>query len=183
MLKTNAEKIEELNKQYETAKALAIQYHDGQVDAGGEPYMNHLLFVYDRIMEQYDAPGSWGYDDKHILIAKASIVGLLHDILEDTDCTEEVLREHALDDDIVEAVVTMTHRPGEAYFDYLCRVEQNPIARIVKIADLEHNMDVRRLKKFGEYEKSRIQKYWASWKYLKGELRNKKAEELINNKK
>ena len=177
MQKTNADKIEELNKQYETAKALAIQYHDGQVDAGGEPYMNHLLFVYNRIMEQYHASGSWGYDDKHVLIAKASIVGLLHDILEDTDCTEDVLREHALDDDIVEAVVTMT-----TYFDYLYRVEQNPITRIVKIADLEHNMDVRRLKKFGEYEKRRIQKYWASWKYLKGELGKKKAEELINKK-
>ena len=177
------EKMEALmGKQYETAKALAIQYHDGQVDAGGEPYMNHLLTVSANVLERNEDDGHWGYNDKDILVAKASVVGLLHDILEDTDCTVDVLKEHALDDDIIEAVQTMSHQQGETYFEYLCRVEQNPISKIVKIADLEHNMDVRRLKKFGEYEKKRIQKYWASWKYLKGELGKRKAEELINKK-
>jgi (p)ppGpp synthase/HD superfamily hydrolase len=181
MSNTYIEEMEALNKQYETAKALAIQYHDGQVDAGGEPYINHLMFVSEKVMEQND-DDHWGYNETDVNRLKASIVGLLHDILEDTDCTADVLKEHALDDDIIEAVQTMSHQQGETYFEYLCRVEQNPISKIVKIADLEHNMDVRRLKKFGEYEKKRIQKYWASWKYLKGELGKRKAEEIINKK-
>lgn len=181
MSNTYMEQMEALNKQYETAKALAIQYHDGQVDAGGEPYINHLMFVSEKAMEQND-DDHWGYNETDVIRLKASIVGLLHDILEDTDCTVDVLKEHALDDDIIEAVQTMSHQQGETYFEYLCRVEQNPISKMVKIADLEHNMDVRRLKKFGEYEKKRIQKYWASWKYLKGELGKRKAEEIINKK-
>lgn len=77
----------------------------------------------------------------------------------------------------------MTHRDGESYFDYIKRVSENPISKIVKIADLENNMDVRRLKKFGEYEKNRIQKYWAAWKYLKGELGEQKALELMIKRK
>lgn len=52
MSNTYIEQMEALNKQYDTAKAIAIQYHDGQVDAGGEPYINHLMFVSEKVMEQ-----------------------------------------------------------------------------------------------------------------------------------
>ena len=56
------------------------------------------------------------------------------------------------------------------YFDFIDRVNGNDIARLVKIYDLEDNMDIRRLNKFGDYEQKRLKKYWYSWKYLRGEI-------------
>lgn len=177
------DKIDELDSQYQTAKALIIQFHDGQVDGGGENYLNHLMTVSQNVAKEADKHEHWGYTEEDIFYIRAEICGLLHDILEDTDCTEDILREHKLDEEIIEAVKIMTHRDGESYFDYIKRVSENPISKIVKIADLENNMDVRRLKKFGEYEKNRIQKYWAAWKYLKGELGEQKALELMIKRK
>ena len=49
-------------------------------------------------------------------------------------------------------------------------MNKNDIGRIVKIYDLENNMDIRRLNKFGDYEKKRLNKYWWSWKFLKGDV-------------
>jgi hypothetical protein len=111
-----------------------------------------------------------------ILYKKAYIVALLHDILEDTDCTEEELREIGCDEEIIDAIKSVTRKPEEKYyFDFIKRVSQNKIGTIVKIHDLEHNMDIRRLSKFGDYEQKRLKKYWYSWKYLKGEMKEDKV--------
>jgi hypothetical protein len=84
---------------------------------------------------------------------------------------EQELRDIGCDDEIIDAIKAITRKKEEQYyFDFIKRVSQNDIARIVKIYDLEHNMDIRRLKTFGDYEQKRLKKYWYCWKYLKGEI-------------
>lgn len=174
--------MEEMDIQYKIATELIEEYHAGQVDMGGEPYINHLRAVFDKVWEMQHADKHWGYNDEDVMYAKAGITALLHDILEDTDCTEEILKERGIRQDIIDAVKFMTHDPSMSYFDYICTIETHPIARIVKICDLENNMDVRRLKSMTDGDLRRIRRYWAAWKYLKGEIGKTKAKNLMERK-
>jgi len=67
------------------------------------------------------------------------MVALLHDVLEDTSVTEKDL---AIDfpQEVVDAVVLLTHKKDEAYEDYIKKVKENKIARKVKITDMLHNL-------------------------------------------
>ena len=63
-------------------------------------------------------------------------------------------------DYIVEAVDAVTRRKpaesnGAARWKYIERCKANPIARVVKIADLEHNSDLSRIKNPTEKMKRR----------------------------
>ena len=96
-------------------------------------------------------------------------MALLHDIIEDTDMTRDMLSKEGIDDiEILDAIESVTRQKNEKYFDFIKRVSKNNIGRIVKIYDLENNMDIKRLNTFGEYEKKRLNKYWWSWRYLLG---------------
>lgn len=134
---------------YEKALALAKQAHAGQLDKAGQPYINHLLAVADC------------FDDE---ITKT--VGILHDIVEDTDYTCDDLTKMGFSVKVVEAVGCLTKCCGEDYQDYLCRVGANNYAREVKIADLKHNMDLSRLDKVTEKDLKRVAKYKAALEYL-----------------
>ncbi len=72
---------------------------------------------------------------------KKKIVGILHDVVEDSDWTLDDLRAVGFKDEIVDAVDAMTHRDGELYFDSIRRAGLNLIATDKKIEDLSHNMD------------------------------------------
>jgi (p)ppGpp synthase/HD superfamily hydrolase len=124
---------------------LAKQYHAGQVDKSGRPYFDHLK----RVAELATNLFGGGY---------LTIVAYLHDILEDTQMTEEKLREE-FPMEIVDAVVSMTHKRGETYPEYIQRVIKNPLAKRVKICDLTHNMDLERIDDPTERDHQRIKKY------------------------
>jgi (p)ppGpp synthase/HD superfamily hydrolase len=66
-------------------------------------------------------------------------VAYLHDILEDTDCTEELLRE-IFDKDVVDDVVLLTHNRNESRDVYYAKIRTSPRALIVKMADVAHNI-------------------------------------------
>lgn len=147
------------------------KYFKDKKDAGGHDYLKHLWAVneaiedeaYVKVMDDDSSLGTY--------YRKAAIVALLHDIFEDTECTEDELREIGCDNEIIEAIKSVTRRKDEQYyFDFIERARKNDIGRLVKIYDLENNMDVRRLNKFGDYEQKRLKKYWHCWKYLKGEI-------------
>lgn len=150
------------------AETLIKKYFEGKVDKGGYPYIGHLygvaLGVVSERMKGVD-------EDYAVRYSKHEIVALLHDILEDTDCTTEILREEGFDDEIIDAVVAITRRKDEQHYsDFIKRVKENKIARIVKIYDLEDNMDIRRLSELEDRDLKRLKKYWYSWKYLKDEI-------------
>ncbi len=108
------------------AYALAAQKHRQQVDKLGKPYLYHCHEVAIRV---------------RALGADYEMVGVLHDIVEDTDCTLGEIDE-LFGAVIRDGVDAMTKRDGEEYFgDYLGRIEQNPIARAVKLADAQHNFE------------------------------------------
>lgn len=94
------------------------------------------------------------------------IVALLHDTIEDTDITPEYLLSESFPDDIVEAVLSVTKRDGESYEDFVTRAKTNPIGRMVKIHDLEDNMDIRRLNELSDESVERLRKYLKAYHYL-----------------
>lgn len=126
----------------ENAILFATKAHKGQKDKGGKPYILHPLRVMLCCKKQEE-----------------QITAILHDVLEDTNNTKEDLQKAGFSDEIVEAVVCLTKQKNEDYFDYIHRVKQNKIARIVKLADLEDNMDLKRLLTVTEKDKARVQKY------------------------
>jgi len=71
---------------------------------------------------------------------EATAVAYLHDTLEDTYLTDTDLLEAGFSEEVVEAVRALTRKDGETYFDFILRVQLNPLAVKVKVADLEDNM-------------------------------------------
>ncbi len=106
------------------AMLLATDAHRGQFRRDGvTPYITHPAAVA-RMVSDAAKPVAW-----------------LHDVLEDCpEFTVRTLYDKGLAYYIVEAVVTLTKVPGEDYFVYIRRVKANPLAREVKIADIEHNL-------------------------------------------
>ena len=174
----------ELARLTANASKLILDEFADKKDAGGHDYLQHLYAVAEGVDKKGEIAGSEYNPDIRVFYRRAYIVALLHDILEDTDCSEQELRNAGCDDDIIEAIKSVTRRKDEQYyFDFIKRANKNPMGRIVKICDLENNMDIKRLKKFEDYEMKRLKKYWYSWKYLKGEITEKEVEKEINSYK
>jgi (p)ppGpp synthase/HD superfamily hydrolase len=93
-------------------------------------------------------------------------IALLHDIIEDTDYTEEQLRED-FSSRVADAVMLLTKVEGESYQEYIVRLAKNEDVRLVKIADLTHNMDITRLGKLTDKGIERLKKYHNAYLYLK----------------
>lgn len=100
---------------------IADTYHRGQTDKSGAPYLIHLYRVADSMATEAE-----------------TVTALLHDLLEDTDAEENVLSPFS--QDVQEAVRCLTRGAGEQYFAYIERVKQNPLARKVKIADIQDHL-------------------------------------------
>lgn len=124
-----------------TAISLAKEYHKGQIDKGGQDYFNHLKSV-----------------ALNVSNINECVVAILHDILEDTHCSVEVL-EYYFPSPIVDAVISMTRGVNESYNSYIRRLGVNEIARRVKMSDLKNNMDLSRIKNPKEQDYKRCQKY------------------------
>lgn len=125
----------------ELAQALAAFAHDGQTDKGGNPYIGHPVAVAAMID---------GEDCK--------VVALLHDVLEDT-AVEYGTLSNLFGKEIADAVDALTRKDGETYEAFIERVCRNSLARVVKLADLEHNMNLSRIPNPGESDLRRIEKY------------------------
>jgi hypothetical protein len=111
------------------AVALAAVAHARQVDKSGRAYIFHPLSVVQRCERHGET---------------AQVVAALHDVVEDTWVTLDMLRGLGFPEDVVEAVDAISHRKGERFFDYIRRCGRNPLAKLVKLADLEDNSDPRR---------------------------------------
>ena len=112
-----------------TNRAMKTAYdaHHGTVDANGVPYVFHPFHLAEQMPDEI-----------------STCVALLHDVVEDTEVTLEDLRRD-FPEEVVEAVGLLTHEEGVDYYDYVRRLKDNPVARLVKLADLQHNSDESRL--------------------------------------
>jgi hypothetical protein len=90
-------------------------------------------------------------------------------VVEDSPWTLEQLRAEGFGDDVVGAVDALTHRPDESYEDYLKRASRHAIARRVKLADLEDNLDLTRIPQPTEQDLVRLARYRWAWEFLQVE--------------
>lgn len=123
---------------------IATNAHAGQFDRGGRPYILHPLKVMHYLRS----------DDEELMC-----IALGHDVVEDTSVTFEELREAGMSIRVIEGIRALTKVEGESYDDYKQRVLTNHDAMRVKMADLRHNSDIRRLKGVTEKDVARIAKY------------------------
>ena len=135
----------------EKAIVIAVAAHKNQKDRYGAPYVLHPL----RVMARVET-------------TREKTVAVLHDVVEDTDWTFEKLRQEGFPEDIISALDCLTKREKEPYGDLVKRAASDPLARRIKIADLEDNMDVRRLPEVTEETKVRLEKYRKAWHSLTG---------------
>ena len=137
------------NEQFQIALELAVEKHKNQTDKAGNPYILHPLHVMENVNSK-----------------EGKIVTILHDIIEDTDITENYLLKIGLSKRIVDAVVALTRSEDMDYQEYIKNLSSNPLAKEVKLADLEHNMDLKRLPTLEEKDLERNRKYQIAYHYL-----------------
>ena len=89
---------------------------------------------------------------------KEKILALLHDTVEDTNVTNDDIRNE-FGNTIADALDCLTHREGESYDSYIDRVCTNPLAIDVKLADLHNNMDLSRIQNPTDKDLARVEKY------------------------
>ena len=141
---------EEITKLLDKAALICVTKHQGQRDKARAAYFQHPMRV---------AMNCEKDEEK--------IVALLHDTIEDTDVTPEWLKQQGFSDEIVEAILSVTRNPEEDYQEFVARAKKNPIGRIVKIHDLEDNLNVLRLSEISPEMAERLTKYLKALEYLK----------------
>lgn len=134
----------------EAAIQLAVEMHSGQVDRAGLPYILHPL----RVM--FASPPD----------ETSRVIAVLHDVVEDTPITFDDLRQRGFSEEIIGALDCLTRREGETYAEFIERAVSHPLARPIKIADVEDNMDIRRLDSLDEKDLERLQRYQQAWARL-----------------
>lgn len=126
------------------ALAFALRNHWKQKDRSGSPYIHHCLRVAtDAHKFSY---GLLGKEDRETVF----IVGVLHDVIEDTDQSHGHLVE-VFGQRVADLVALVSKNPGvqyQDYIDHLCNAylgyEDHITVLLVKLADLRHNLDVSR---------------------------------------
>ena len=136
--------------QLEHAIAIALHIHSGQTDRYGRPYILHPLHV----MLQMESEAEM-------------TAAVLHDVVEDSETTLDDLRKEGFSADVLKAVELLTHdKENTPYEAYVRRLKPNPVARKIKLADLKHNMDVRRMDHVRDNDVARLEKYRQAWEIL-----------------
>ena len=136
----------------ERALQIAVKAHAGAKDKGGGAYIFHPIRVMMRCRTE-----------------EAKIVALLHDVVEDTDVTFDDLIAEGFSESVIAALRLVTHAEKDSYDAYVEKIAANPIAVEVKLADLEDNSDIRRLKVVDQNSVERFGKYLRAYRFLTGE--------------
>lgn len=137
-------------RQLAMAISIAAKAFKDKLDKSGEPYILHCLYV--MYKQTTDT---------------RRIIAILHDLVEDTDWDFEDLRNKGFGDAVIIPLRLLTHDPTvKTYEDYIADISTNEDARAVKLADLEHNTQISRLKGLTKSDFARIEKYHKSYVYL-----------------
>ncbi|MBE5923969.1 MAG: hypothetical protein E7271_05805 [Lachnospiraceae bacterium] len=126
----------------EKAIEIAVEAHRGQIDKAGKIYILHPIRVMLRGRNETE-----------------QIVGILHDVVEDTPVTLDMLRKEGFSEEILDALSCVTKNEGEDYGDFINRVITNPLATRIKLYDLEDNMNRDRIPYPTEHDEARFAKY------------------------
>ncbi len=134
-----------------TKKALKLCFdaHKDQVDKSGIPYVFHPFHLAEQMEDEL-----------------TTVVALLHDVVEDSDYTLEDLAAMNFGNDVMEALALLTHDDDTLYMDYVLKIRENPVAKKVKLADLQHNSDATRMESMTEKDLERREKYMKAMELL-----------------
>lgn len=124
------------------ALKLCFDAHKNQTDKGGMPYVFHPFHPAEQMKDE-----------------DTTIAALLHDVAEDTDYTIADLKQMGFPLNVIEALELLTHNDDTPYMEYVAKIKENPIAKVVKLADLEHNSDLSRLDTVDEKALKQKEKY------------------------
>lgn len=134
---------------------IATNAHHGQFDKGGRPYILHPLRVMSYLKE----------DDEEL-----QCIALGHDVIEDTKVTYKDLRDAGISERVINGIWRLTKQPGQTYDEYKEGVFSSVDAMKVKLCDLRHNTDIRRLKGVTEKDIARIAKYQTFYLEIRARL-------------
>lgn len=123
---------------------IARTAHDGQVDKSGRPYIGHPLRVMGRVSGDH-----------------ARMAAVLHDVVEDTSVTADDLLAAGCPPEVVKTVVALSHRDGETQEQYLARVLADPVAVVVKRADIADNTSPPRMALLDQATRDRLSAKYA----------------------
>lgn len=146
---------------YEALKH-AVKAHAGQTDKCGQPYVLHPIAV----AEVFDHDGlpTYVFDIGTATTEDAVVVALLHDVLEDTNYD---LPSIALNAEQRQALKAITRASADSHTEYIdCLIEMSPLAMVVKLADLWHNLQPERQDCLPAKERASLEK-----RYLKARER------------
>lgn len=115
--------------QLQLAQHLATVYHQGQVDIGGTPYIEHPHAVANRLSQD----------------PQLQTLAWLHDLVEDTPLTLDQVSQYPFDSEVLQGLQVITRIGQESYDAYLSRVMTSRLATLVKIEDLHENSRLSRL--------------------------------------
>ena len=146
----------------EKAIEIAVEAHRGQIDKAGKEYILHPM----RVMLR-------GRNDTEM------IVGILHDVVEDTPITIDMLRLEGFSEDILAALECITKRRGESYGTFIDRILTNPLATQVKLYDMEDNMNRDRIPYPTPKDEARFRKYEKYHKVILQQLKEYQKAGLI----
>lgn len=134
----------------ERAIEIAVSAHKEQVDKADKPYILHPLRLMFKMQTELEM-----------------IAAVLHDVVEDTDWTIQKLEAEGFDEEAITAVKLLTHNKKVPYKKYIETIKTNKIALKVKLADLEDNLDIKRIAhpKFRDY--ARVAEYLKYYNELK----------------
>ena len=124
------------------ALKLCFEAHKNQTDKSGMPYVFHPFHLAEQMKDE-----------------ATTIAALLHDVIEDTDYTMADLEKMGFPANVLEALELLTHNDDTPYMEYVAKIKDNPIAKAVKLVDLEHNSDLSRLDFVDEKALKRREKY------------------------
>ena len=133
----------------ELALSIATKAHRGQFDKAGIDYIEHPIYVASQVDTEEE-----------------KAVALLHDVIEDSPFTSEELLLAGLPEIVVAAVQILSKKKGQDCQIYLENVKSNPLARVVKLADLKRNSDLSRLSSVTDKDLERLEKYKKAIDYL-----------------
>lgn len=116
-----------MGKLFDKALAFATAKHAGQKRKfTGKDYITHPVAVAEIVREQ-------GWPEW------AQVIAVLHDVIEDCDVTHADLEER-FGLHVADMVQRLSAKEGESYLDFILRAGACEETRIVKLADIQHNM-------------------------------------------
>ncbi len=146
----------------EKAIEIAVEAHRGQIDKAGKIYILHPLRVMLRGKTETEM-----------------IIGVLHDTVEDTPVTLDMLRLEGFSEEVLSALSCITKKQGEDYGDFIGRVLTNPLAAQVKLYDIEDNLNRDRIPYPTPKDEARFKKYEKYHKIILKKIRDYQRQGLL----